>query len=136
MTAMEKVAWTELLVCVLTVVIVTALYPWLGNGATGAFGLLGFLVCGIFFIKGHRKTVVIDERDREIERHSTRRGIEAAWMATFLTLIAFVLWSSSSNDSVVPTGMLNWLVWFQFAICYGVKGFVAVRLYRRQQSAA
>ena len=41
MNALEKVAWTELLVSVTTLVVVTALYPWFGDGATGAFGLLG-----------------------------------------------------------------------------------------------
>jgi len=136
MTAMEKVAWTELSVCVLTVVMVTALYPWLGNSASGAFGFLGFIACGIFFLRGRGKTVVIDERDREIEQLATRRGIETAWMVLFMTLIAIVLWSSFANDEVVPTGLLSWLIWVQFAICYGVKGFVAVRFYRSQRRAA
>ena len=136
MTAMEKVAWTELLVSVLTVATVTVLFPWLGNSASGAFGLLGLVVCGLWFIKGRGKTVVIDERDREIERRSTRRGVEAAWMALFLALIAIVLWSSYVNEGVVATGLLTWLIWIQFAICYGVKGFVAVLMYRRQSRAS
>lgn len=135
MTAMEKVAWTELLVSVTTIVIVTALIPWLGNGATGAFGLLGLLVCGLWFIKRRGNSVVIDERDREIERRSTRRGIEVAWMMLFLALIAIVLWSSYANEGVVATWMLTWLVWLQFAVCYSVKGFVSVLAYRRQSRA-
>ena len=135
MTAMEKVAWTELLVSVTTIAIVTALIPWLGNSAMGAFGLLGLLVCGLWFIKGRGNSVVIDERDREIERQSTRRGIESAWMLLFLALIAIVLWSSYANGKVVPTWMLTWLIWLQFATCYGVKGFVAVLAYRRQGRA-
>ncbi len=135
MTAMEKLAWTELLVSVTTIVIVTALIPWLGNGATGAFGLLGLLVCGLWFIKRRGNSVVIDERDREIERRSTRRGIEVAWMMLFLALIAIVLWSSFANEGVVATWMLTWLVWLQFAVCYSVKGFVSVLAYRRQSRA-
>ena len=135
MTAMEKVAWTELLVSVTTIAIVTALIPWLGNGATGAFGLLGLLVCGLWFIKRRSNSVVIDERDREIERRSTRRGIEVAWMMLFLALIAIVLWSSYANEGVVATWMLTWLVWLQFAVCYSVKGFVSVLAYRRQSRA-
>ena len=135
MTAMEKVAWTELLVSVTTIVIATALIPWLGNGATGAFGLLGLLVCGLWFVKRRGNSVVIDERDREIERRSTRRGIEVAWMMLFLALIAIVLWSSYANEGVVATWMLTWLVWLQFAVCYSVKGFVSVLAYRRQSRA-
>ena len=136
MSALEKVAWLELSLCTITVAIVTALYPWLGNGATGAFGLLGFIACGIFFLKGQGKKVLVDERDREIERLATKRGIEAAWFLLFLSLIAIVIWSSFVNDRVVPSGLLNWLIWVQFAICYGVKGLVAIRLYRRQRIAA
>ncbi len=135
MTAMEKVAWTELLVSITTIVIVAALIPWLGNGATGAFGLLGFLVCGLWFVKGRSKSVVVDERDLEIERRSTRRGIESAWMLLFLALIVIVLWSSYANGKVVPTWMLTWLVWLQFATCYCVKGLVAVLAYRKQGHA-
>ena len=101
----------------------------------GAFGLLGLLVCGLWFIKGRGNSVVVDERDREIERRSTRRGIEVAWMMLFLALIAIVLWSSFANEGVVATWMLNWLVWLQFAVCYSVKGFVSVLAYRRQSRA-
>lgn len=136
MNAMEKVAWTELLVSLATVTVVTALYPWLGSGATGAFGLLGLVVCSVWFVKGNRQAVVIDERDRQIERQATRRGIEAAWMALFLALIAIVLWSSYHDTKAVATGLLTWLVWIQFAICYGVKGFIGVVSYRRQNRAA
>ena len=135
MTAMEKVAWTELIVSITTIAIVTALIPWLGNGATGAFGLLGFLACGLWFVKGRNKSVVVDERDLEIERRSTRRGIESAWMLLFLALIAIVLWSTYANGKVVPTGILTWLIWLQFATCYFVKGLVAVLAYRRQGHA-
>ncbi len=136
MTAMEKVAWTELLVSTTTLVIAAVLLPWLGHGASGAFGLLGLLVCGFWFVRTRGKSVVVDERDREIERMSTRRGVESAWMLLFLALIAIVLWSSYANDKIVPTWMLTWLVWLQFAICYCVKGLVAVLAYRRQDRAA
>ena len=126
MNAMEKVAWTELIVALGTVVVVTAIYPWLGSGATGAFGLLGLLVCSLWFVKRRGKEVIVDERDREIERKATRRGVEAAWMALFLALIVIVLWSSYFNNKIVATGLLTWLIWVQFAICYAVKGYVAV----------
>lgn len=136
MNAMEKVAWTEFVVSLATVAMVSVLYPWLGSGATGAFGLLGLVVCSVWFVKGRRQTVVIDERDRQIERQATRRGIEAAWMALFLALIAIVLWNSYHDTKVVATGLLTWLIWIQFAICYGVKGFIGVISYRRQNRAA
>jgi hypothetical protein len=136
MTAMEKVAWTELSVSLVTVAVVSALIPWLGTHANGAFGLLGCLVFGLWFVRRRGSSVVVDERDRDIERQATHLGVGTAWMALFLALIALVFWSSLFNDRVVPTQLLTWLIWIQFAICYGVKGFVAVLMYRRQKRAS
>lgn len=132
MNAMEKVAWTELLVSVGATVVVLALLPWLGNAALGAFGLLGFLVAGMWFLKQRGQSVIVDERDREIERTATRVGISTAWMALFLALIGLVFWSSQYNDRIVPTHVLTWLVWIQFALCYGIKGYVGICQYRKQ----
>ena len=42
MTAMEKSAWNEFVVAVTTIVNVSVLFPWLGDCASDAFGLLGF----------------------------------------------------------------------------------------------
>jgi hypothetical protein len=136
MTAMEKVAWTELLVSAAAAATATALIPWLGNGAAGAFGLLGLMACGAWFLKRRGAAVVVDERDREIERRATLLGVEAAWMTTLLTLIALGMWAQFYNDGTVSTRVLMWLTWIQFAICYGVKGLVGVLNYRRQRHAA
>ncbi len=135
MSAMEKVAWVELVVSVVAVAVVTALFPWLGNGALGAFGLLAFVVCGTFFLRRRGQAVVVDERDREIERRSTRIGIESAWIGLFLALIAVVLWASYSDRATVDKSLLTWLVFAQFAVCYGVKGLVSIVTYRGQRSA-
>ena len=64
----------------------------------------------MWFLRGRGKAVLIDERDREIERQSTRRGIEVAWMVLFMALIAIVIWSSTSNEGMVATWMLTWLI--------------------------
>lgn len=136
MNAMEKVAWTELIVSAGTALLVTLCFPWLGHGALGAFGFMGFVACGMFFLRKKGTAVVIDERDREIERVATRRGIEVAWMTTFLTLIAVVMWTAFTGGESVSLLFLNWLIWIQFAICYAVKGFVGVMAYRGQSRAA
>ena len=136
MNAMEKVAWTELIVSVAAVAAAAALIPWLGNRASSAFALLGLIVCSLWFLRTRGPRVVVDERDREIERRAPQFRGEAAWVATFLALIALVLWSSLYNQGVVATRVLTWLVWIQFAICYGVKGLVGVMSYRRQRHAA
>ncbi len=136
MTAMEKVAWTEFVVSAVALVMAAVLFPWLGNNASNAFVVLGLLVCSVWFLRKQGGSVVIDERDRQIEQQATKIGVEAAWTTTFLTLIVLVIWSSLYNDGVVATRALNWLVWLQFAICYGVKGLSGVVNYRRQRHAA
>ena len=136
MAAMEKVAWTELLVSVVAVIVASALYPWLGSEAHVGFAVLGFLLCGLWFMKRRGQKVVADERDRTIERRATQLGVEAAWMTTFLALIGIVLWTSYFADGLVATRLLTWLIWVQFAICYSVKGCVGVFTYRRQSLAS
>jgi len=135
MNAMEKVAWTELVVCVTAVASVTLLLPWLGDRATTGFALLGLMVFSTLFIRRRGNRVVVDERDREIERKATSIGVSSAWMTLFLVLIAATMWSGYSHVDAVPIRFLNWLIWIQFAICYGVKGLVAVIMYRRQHAA-
>ncbi len=135
MTAMEKVAWTELVICVVTMVVVSAMVPWLGHGAAGGFGLLGLIVGGSLFLRSRGKGVVVDERDRAIEMQSLRTGVVTAWMTLFVALIAATMWSAHIQAPGVSTQFLNWLIWVQFVICYAVKGLVAVVLYRRQNAA-
>jgi hypothetical protein len=135
MNAMLKVAWTELIVSVAAVVLAASLIPWLGQGASGGFGLLGFLGFSVIFARQRGNRVVIDERDREIDRKATSLGVGAAWMILFTALIAVTMWSSYSRAPGVSIRFLNWLIWVQFAICYGVKGLAAVVMYRRQQLA-
>jgi uncharacterized protein (TIGR03382 family) len=136
MNAMEKVAWTELLVSVVTVAIVTCLYPWLGNGATSAFALLGLVALSAVFVRRRGAAIVVDERDREIATRATRIASGTAWMTLLIVLAATTLWANYRDQHAVSTAFLNWLIWTQFAMCYGVKGLVAVLAYRRQPHAS
>ena len=135
MNAMEKVAWTELIVSVVAVAVATLLSPWLGSRATSAFALLALIVLGYAFIRPRGHRIVVDERDREIERRATRIGVGTAWMTLSAVLATATVWSNYSNIHAVSTGFLNWLIWVQFAICYGTKGLASVVMYRRQQHA-
>ena len=136
MNAMEKVAWTELVVSAAAMVTAVALVPWLGNRASSAFALLVLLVCSVWFVRKRGPGVVADERDHVIERRATKLGVEAAWMTMFLTLIVLGMWAHFYNEGVVEARYLTWLTWIQFAICYGVKGLIGVMSYRSQRRAA
>jgi uncharacterized membrane protein len=135
MNAMEKAAWMELVVSIAAIALATALVPWLHDGATGAFGLLGLMGLSFLFVRPRRNQIVVDERDREIDRRATRIGVAVAWMTLFTALIAATLWANYSGTNSVSTRFLNWLLWSQFALCYGTKGLIAVVSYRRQQVA-
>jgi hypothetical protein len=136
MNAMEKVAWAELLISLTTLVLVTVLYPWLGNAASGAFGLLGFLGGCYWFVRQRGSAVVVDERDQEIDRRAIHAGVTTAWMILFMALIVITLTADYRGLKSVPIALLTWLVWVQFAICYAIKGLVGVVNYRRQNRAA
>jgi hypothetical protein len=134
--AMEKVAWIELVVSVAAVVVVTLLFPWLGFGAFGGFALLALTAVGAVFVRQRGSRVVVDERDRQIERRATTIGIRAAWGMLWSALLVATLWSSYANEAAVSTTFLTWLLWIQFAVCYGIKGLAGVLMYRRQRRAA
>jgi hypothetical protein len=133
---MQKVAWTELIVAILAAILVTAIYPWLGQGALGGFGVLGFAGVTVLFLRRRGNTVVTDERDRQIDERARLRAISTAWMMLFLCLLVIIGWANSSNGHVVPTAMLTWLVWIHFTICLAVKGIAALLIYRKQEHAA
>lgn len=136
MSAVERVAWLELIVSASAVAIVSAMYPWLGTGALGGFGVLGFVAFGVYFLRRQGQIIAVDERDREIERRATHLGVQTAWMVLFLALTVLVLWSSYHDQVVVSTSILTWLVFSQFAICYGMKGLVSILAYRRRHCAS
>jgi hypothetical protein len=137
MNAMEKVAWTELVVSVAATVLASLLIPWLGSqAAASGFALLGLIGLSGALLRRRGNRVVVDERDREIARRATSIGVGTAWMSLFMTLIAATMWSSYTQTHSVSTAFLNWLIWIQFAICYGTQGLVMVVMYRRQQHAA
>ncbi len=136
MNAMEKAAWTELLVVVTAMAIALVLIPWLGNRASAAFGFLGFLPLGMLFLRQRGQGVLVDERDREIDKEALRLGVSTAWMMLFTAIILLQQWSVFFNDRIVPIGYITWIIWIQFAICYGVKGLVSILAYRRQRHAA
>ncbi|TWU48863.1 hypothetical protein Poly51_47670 [Rubripirellula tenax] len=135
MNALEKVAWTELIVSVLATVVVLALYPWLGGGAVGGFGLLGFLGITPLLMRKKGDRVVRDERDVQIERQASWWGFGSAWMLMVFSLAVVTMWHSYQSRDVSPA-LLNIMIWIQFAFCYAIKGASSVLQYRGMNRAA
>ena len=136
LSAMEKAAWTEFLVSLITIVIVSITYQWLGDAATSAFALLTFVTCGMWFLRGKRKQTHVDERDQDIDRNSRLVSVSITWMFLVLTLIATVLWNGHLENQTISLSILNWLVWIQFALFFLVHGLISIISYRKQRHAS
>ena len=135
MNAVEKVAWLELIVSVLATVVVLALYPWIGQAAMGGFGLLGLLGITPLFLRQRGNKVVRDERDVEIEKRASWFGFGTAWVLMMISLAAVTMWHVHLQRDVSP-GLLNALIWTQFALCYAIKGATTLIQYRGTSRAA
>ncbi len=136
MSAMEKVAWTELLVTLVTVLLVLCLYPWLGSAAASLFSLMALITVGAVFLRPRGAQVVVDERDRQIEKQAIKTAVTTAWMSLLVGLILLNMGSLYFHQTTIPAVYLHWLIWSQFALCYGTKGLVSVLAYRRPTHAA
>ncbi len=134
MKAQEKVAWTELVVSVVAVVVVVALYPWLGGAAAGGFCLLGLLGITPLFMRNRGNEIVADERDQQIELRSSWFGFGTGWVLMMVSLAAVTIWHSNQQFDVSPA-LLNVMIWIQFAFCYAVKGATSLMQYRGSQRA-
>jgi len=58
MSAVEKSAWTELMVVVVAVLATAIALPYLGHLASDWFGLLAFLPLGMFFFRKRGDQVI------------------------------------------------------------------------------
>ncbi len=135
MNAMEKVAWTNLGVSAFAVLVVLAVTPWLGAGATGFFALLALIPLSALFLRQRGSRVIVDERDREIDHKARDVAVGASWMLLLVGMVAATVWGSQTESHAVPAALLNWLIWAQFATCFGVRGLAAIVLYRRPNAA-
>jgi hypothetical protein len=84
MSAMQKFAWYNLAIIVLSLVTVLALLPFLGRGALAGTGFLGLLGFGGLFFRKKPGQVLTDERDRLI-------WVRAWVLAYALFWVVFVL---------------------------------------------
>ena len=135
MNAVMKVAWMELVVSVLAIMVALAMYPWAGEAALAGFAVLGILGFTPLILRQRGNRVVRDERDDEIEQRSASLGFGAAWTATLLLLTIVTVWHGY-HERDVPTGLLSVVIWAQFALCFAIKGAASLIQYRGVDRAA
>ena len=89
MSATQKFAWFNLAVVAITLAAVLSFFPFMGQGAMGGFGFLGFTGLGPLFFRKKPGQVPTDERDQLIQRRSWILAYALFWV--IFTLAAGLL---------------------------------------------
>lgn len=130
----QKAALFNLIIVVLTLVTVLALYPFLGRGAAGGFGLSGLLGFSPLFFRRRRGQVLADERDQLIQRRSTIIGYSVFWLAFVASaMLALVFYG---GNGAVPVLVLVNAVWLGLLLFIGVQAVATLAQYGRGGSDA
>lgn len=135
MSALQRVAWLEVLVSVGATALAIAALPLLGDAALAVFGLMGLLGFSFVLLKSRGESIVVDERDRAIDRRAIRWGAGVGWIVLLLGCVAIVVRASLVGQETASLRALTWLVATQPAIVYTVKGLTALASYRADHHA-
>jgi hypothetical protein len=119
MSALQKFAWFNLAVIALTLVAVLSLLPFLGKGALGGFGFLGFIGLGPLFFRKKPGQVVTDERDLMIQRRAWVLAYSLFWVVFVLAavLLSAVVYG---QDGAVPVWVVQSSVFCGFLLVYAL----------------
>jgi len=127
---MQKHAWYNLAVVVLSGGVVLALFPLMGVAAQSGFGFLGLLGFGPFFFRKKNGQVVADERDTQIQRKSVIAGYSVFWLA-FIGGACFTgLWYGL--DGAVPVVVVMASCWYAVIVFVGVTSVATLVQYGRE----
>ena len=129
MNASQKEAWFNLGVVLSALVIVAALVPFLGKGAMGGFGLLGFLGLSPVFFRKRHGAVVLDER-----RHSDSPAFAVLHHLVFWLLFVLAAMTAPAvygwNGSV-PVALVMASVWCGLVVLSAVMSLATLIQYGR-----
>lgn len=130
----QKAALFNLIVIVLTLATVLVLYPFLGRGAAGGFGVSGLLGFSPLFFRRHRGEVLADERDQLIQRRSTIIAYSVFWVAFVASaMLALVFYG---YDGAVPVAVIVNAVWLGLMLFVGLQAIAMLAQYGRGGSDA
>ena len=140
MHVQEKQAWFILIVFAITVglyILGVALIGGFGRGVEGVFGLMGLTgFAGLIGRKERQQgTVIMDERDIQIERFSTLAGYSVFWVIFVLATMIPFLWLGPQAKITLPATLFPISLGIAGAIIFLVKSVVVIVLYRRGSRA-
>ena len=130
----ERQAWFVLAVTATTLLLAIILVTLLGftPPASAAFGVLGLV--GATGLIGRRERragrVVIDERDREIERAATVAGYSVFWLLFVAAAMAPFFILGPGAVMRVPTIVVPTAIYVAACIVYLVRALAMILLYR------
>lgn len=131
MNRCEKVAWFNFAVLIITVAVFLILIPLLGiRPAAGAFGLLGLWGLGFLFYRKKQgiSTVILDERDLEIQRKAMIIGHSVFWV--LFVLVCMLLWGLNKGKGTVSAEVFPMMVLGGWAVVMFVQSLVTLIMYR------
>ena len=129
MNASQKEAWFNLVVVLSALIMVAALVPFLGKGAMGGFGLLGFLGLSPVFFRKRHGAVVLDERDTQIRLRSQSCADLVFWL--LFVLAAMTARAVYGWHGAVPVALVMASVWCGLAVLVGVMSLATLIQYGR-----
>jgi hypothetical protein len=117
-SALQKFAWFNLAIILLTLVAVLSLAPYKGEKAVAGFGLTGLLGFGSLFLRKKRGQVVLDERDQLIKRRSY--ALAHTWFWVVFVLAAVFSARLYGANGAIPVPVVQNSVWCGFLLMYTV----------------
>jgi hypothetical protein len=112
----------------LTLVVVLSLFPVLGKGALGGFGLLCLFWFGAFFYRKKPGQVLTDERDQLIQRRSWVLAYSVFWVV-FVLAAVFLAAVVYGEDGAVPVSVLRWSVFCGFMLVWALASIATLVQY-------
>ena len=129
MSAMQKLAWFNLGVIILTLVAIAALLPVMGKGALGGFGFLGLLGFGRLFFREKQDRVLTDERDQLIQRRSWILAYSLFWVV-FVLAAALIAPLVYGLNGAVPVWVIQYGVFCALMLVEALRSVATLLQYR------
>jgi hypothetical protein len=133
MSLAQRVAWLNLIVAGLAVLVYFALLPILGPWrAMGAFGLLGFSgVAALLYLREMWSgRVVVDERDQLISMKAIVVAKQLLWVSLVVAFLVGLL--AYGEHGAISIQVLSMVLWWGFCGFLLVQSIVVLALYARQ----
>jgi hypothetical protein len=130
MNPSQKIAWFMLIVLFLATAAFLVLYKLTGHplASIAGFSLMGLIGFSPLFLEKKKGQVLIDERDKEINRKAMLAGYGVFWLyyvATF-TIIPLV-----RGFEAIPIHIWALTFWFGFIVMMAARSVAVLVLYRR-----